>query len=169
MMKDTNQLIGIFNTLMVANNYPVANPVASDVMADLMREAAPAEWDAQKRRVYEDIQRLMINRLDYSDMFKIMDGLEYNGLMLYSMVQAENGEPVWSNIYIRNFETRINEIYVDPNLSDKVLIGEDGMSVFAYSFTDNCFEIRDKASTGYVIESHTNFSALLSALIDMVG
>lgn len=169
MMKDTNQLIGIFNTLMVVNNYPVANPVASDVMADLMREAAPAEWDAQKRRVYEDIQRLMINRLDYSDMFKIMDGLEYNGLMLYSMVQAENGEPVWSNIYIRNFETRDNEIYVDPNLSDKVLIGEDGMSVFAYSFTDNCFEIRDKASTGYVIESHTNFSALLSALIDMVG
>ena len=169
MMKDTNQLIGIFNTLMVANNYPVANPVASDVMADLMREAAPAEWDAQKRRVYEDIQRLMISRLDYSDMFKIMDGLEYNGLMLYSMVQAENGEPVWSNIYIRNFETRDNEIYVDPNLSDKVLIGEDGMSVFAYSFTDNCFEIRDKASTGYVIESHTNFSALLSALIDMVG
>ncbi|HIG8549224.1 YrhA family protein [Klebsiella pneumoniae] len=168
-MKDTNQLTGIFNTLMVANNYPVANPVASDVMADLMREAAPAEWDAQKRRVYEDIQRLMINRLDYSDMFKIMDGLEYNGLMLYSMVQAENGEPVWSNIYIRNFETRDNEIYVDPNLSDKVLIGEDGMSVFAYSFTDNCFEIRDKASTGYVIESHTNFSALLSALIDMVG
>ncbi|CAH3715889.1 hypothetical protein AI2709V1_4332 [Klebsiella pneumoniae] len=169
MMKDTNQLIGIFNTLMVANNYPVANPVASDVMADLMREAAPAEWDAQKRRVYEDIQRLMINRLDYSDMFKIMDGLEYNGLMLYSMVQAENGEPVWSNIYIRNFETRDNEIYVDPNLSDKVLIGEDGMSVFAYSFTDNCFEIHDKASTGYVIESHTNFSALLSALIDMVS
>ncbi|BBS54650.1 TPA: YrhA family protein [Klebsiella pneumoniae] len=169
MMKDTNQLIGIFNTLMVANNYPVANPVASDVMADLMREAAPAEWDAQKRRVYEDIQRLMINRLDYSDMFKIMDGLEYNGLMLYSMVQAENGEPVWSNIYIRNFETRDNEIYVDPNLSDKVLIGEDGMSVFAYSFTDNCFEIRDKASTGYVIESHTNFSELLSALIDMVS
>ncbi|HCU1162099.1 TPA: hypothetical protein OUG17_003552 [Klebsiella pneumoniae] len=168
-MKDTNQLIGIFNTLMVANNYPVANPVASDVIADLMREAAPAEWDAQKRRVYEDIQRLMINRLDYSDMFKIMDGLEYNGLMLYSMVQAENGEPVWSNIYIRNFETRDNEIYVDPNLSDKVLIGEDGMSVFAYSFTYNCFEIRDKASTGYVIESHTNFSALLSALIDMVG
>ncbi|HGF1390397.1 TPA: YrhA family protein [Klebsiella pneumoniae] len=168
-MKDTNQLIGIFNTLMVANNYPVANPVASDVMADLMREAAPAEWDAQKRRVYEDIQRLMINRLDYSDMFKIMDGLEYNGLMLYSMVQAENGEPVWSNIYIRNFETRDNEIYVDPNLSDKVLIGEDGMSVFAYSFTDNCFEIRDKASTGYVIESHTNFSALLSALIDKVS
>lgn len=168
-MKDTNQLIGIFKALMIANNYPVANPVASDVMTDLMRKAVPAEWDAQKRRVYEDIQRLMINRLDYSDMFKIMDGLEYNGLTLYSMVQAENGEPVWSNIYIRNFETRDNDIYVDLNLSDKVLIGEDGMSVFAYSFRDDCFEIRDKASTDYVIESHVHFSELLSALVDTVN
>ncbi|EAR1998514.1 YrhA family protein [Salmonella enterica] len=159
---------GILKTLLVDNNYPVANPVDPDVMADLMRKAAPAEWDAQKRKVFEDIQRLMIHRLDYSDMFEIMDGLEYNGLTLYSLVQAENDEPVWSNIYIRNFETRDNDIYVDPNLSDKVLIGEDGMSVFAYSFNDDCFEIRDKASTDYVIESHTNFSELLSALIDTV-
>ncbi|HII1670887.1 TPA: YrhA family protein [Salmonella enterica] len=155
--------------LMVANNYPVANPVDPDVMADLMRKATPTEWDAQKKRVYEDIQRLMINRLDYSDMFNIMDGLEYNGSTLYSLVQAENGEPIWSNIYIRNVDTRENEIYVDPNLTDKVLIGEDGMSVFAYSFTDDCFEIRDKASTGYVIESHPSFSELLSALIDTVS
>lgn len=159
---------GILKTLLVDNNYPVANPVDPDVMADLMRKAAPAEWDAQKRKVFEDIQRLMIHRLDYSDMFEIMDGLEYNGLTLYSLVQAENDEPVWSNIYIRNFETHDNDIYVDPNLSDKVLIGEDGMSVFAYSFNDDCFEIRDKASTDYVIESHTNFSELLSALIDTV-
>jgi len=138
-------------------------------MADLMRKVAPVDWDAQKRRVYEDIQRLMINRPDYSDMFNIMNGVEYKGLTLYSMVQAENGEPVWSNIYIRNVETRDNDIYVDPNLSDKVLIGEDGMSVFAYSFTDVCFEIRDKASTDYVIESYSNFSELLSALIDTVS
>ena len=160
---------GILKTLLVDNNFPVANPVDPDVMADLMRKAAPAEWDAQKRTVFEDIQRLMIHRLDYSDMFEIMDGLEYNGLTLYSMVQAENGEPVWSNIYIRNFETRDNNIYVDLNLSDKVLIGEDGMSVFAYSFREDCFEIRDKASTDYVIESHVHFSELLSALVDTVN
>ncbi|UAN17869.1 YrhA family protein [Enterobacter asburiae] len=157
---------GILKTLLVDNNYPVANPVDPDIMADLMRKAAPAEWDAQRRRVYEDIQRLMINRLDYSEMFKIMDGFEYNGLTLYSVVQAENGEPVWSNIYIRNFETRDNEMYVDPNLSDKVLIGEDVLSLFAYNFANDCFEIRDKASTDYVIESHANFSALLSAMIN---
>jgi len=168
-MKDTNQPIGIFNTLMVANNYPIANPIAPDIMADLIHKAAPDEWDVQKRTAYEDIQRLMISRPDYADMFKIMDGLEYNGLILYGMVQAENGEPLWSNIYVRNFEARDNEIYVDPNLSDKVLIGEDGMSVFAYSFTGDCFQIRDKASTEYVIESYSHFNELLSALIETVS
>ena len=55
-------------------------------------------------------------------MFNIMDGLEYNGLTLYNIVQAENGVPLWSNIYIRNVDTRTDEIYLDQNLTDKVLI-----------------------------------------------
>ncbi|CAH3490563.1 Uncharacterised protein [Enterobacter cloacae] len=168
-MKDTKQLIGDFNTLMVANNYPVVSPVEQNVMSDLMRKAPPEEWDAQKTSVYEDIQSLLINRKDYSDMFKIMDGLEFNGLTLYNLVQAENGEPLWSNIYVRNFETRDNEIYVDPNLTDKVLIGEDGMSIFVYSLKGDCFQIRDKASTEYVIESHEKFSDFLTALFQTVN
>lgn len=167
-MKDTEQLIGDFNTLMVASNYPIASPVDQRVMDDLMRKSPPEEWDAQKTSVYEDIQSLLINRKDYSDMFRRMDGLEFNGVTLYNLVQSENGEPLWSNIYVRNIETRDNEIYVDPNLADKVLIGEDGMSVFVYSFTENCFQIRDKASTEYVIESHEKFSDLLSSLIQTV-
>lgn len=168
-MKDTKQLIGDFNTLMVANNYPVVSPVEQNVMSDLMRKAPPEEWDAQKTSVYEDIQSLLINRKDYSDMFKIMDGLEFNGLTLYNLVQAENGEPLWSNIYVRNVETRDNEIYVDPNLTNKVLIGEDGMSIFVYSLKGDCFQIRDKASTEYVIESHEKFSDFLTALFQTVN
>uniref|UniRef100_UPI000CFBE70D YrhA family protein n=1 Tax=Cronobacter sakazakii TaxID=28141 RepID=UPI000CFBE70D len=121
---------GILKTLLVDNNYPVANPVNPEVMADVMRKAPPAEWDTQKKKVYEDIQRLMINRPDYSDMFQIMDGLEYNGLTLYSM----------ANIYIRNVETHNNESAIDSNLSDKVLIGRNEMFVFVYSFTDDRFE-----------------------------
>ncbi|MGK3472501.1 hypothetical protein ACSLOS_31505, partial [Klebsiella pneumoniae] len=44
-----------------------------------------------------------------------------------------------------------NEIYVDPNLIGKVVIGEEGMSVIVYSFTDDRFEIRDKVSSDYAI------------------
>lgn len=167
-MNDTNKMIGILNTMMIGDNYPVAMPVAPDTLTDLMRNPAPAEWDEVKRGVYADIQRLVINRPDYADMLKTMDGLEYNGLTLYSMTQAENGEPVWSNLYVQNIEARDNDIYVDPNLTDKVMIGEDGMSVFVYSFKDSCFQIRDKASTDYVIERYGTFGDLLSALIDTV-
>lgn len=42
-MNETNQLISTFNNLMVANNYQIASPVNSDVMADLMHKAPPAE------------------------------------------------------------------------------------------------------------------------------
>ena len=35
-MKDTDGLLGIFKTLMTADNYPIANPVHPAVMADLM-------------------------------------------------------------------------------------------------------------------------------------
>lgn len=167
-MNDTNKMSGILNTMMIGDNYPVAVPVAPDTLTDLMRNPAPAEWDEVKRGVYADIQRLVINRPDYADMLKTMDGLEYNGLTLYSMTQAENGEPVWSNLYVQNIEARDNDIYVDPNLTDKVMIGEDGMSVFVYSFKDNCFQIRDKASTDYVIERYGTFGDLLSAFIDTV-
>ncbi|WP_414057543.1 YrhA family protein [Pantoea dispersa] len=168
-MKDIKQLIGNLSTKMVASNYPIAGPVDSNVIADLTHKAPPEEWDAHKISVYEDIQHLLVNRKDYSDMFKFMDGLEFNGLTLYNLVQSENGEPLWSNIYIRNIETRENDIYVDPNLAGEVLIGEDGMSVFVYSLTDDCFQIRDKVSTEYVIESHEKFSHFLSALIDTVS
>ena len=167
-MNNTSQMISILNTMMVSDSYPVANPIAPDVIADLMHNPAPEGWDETKRGVYSDIQQLVINRPDYADMLKIMDGLEYNGLTLYGLTQAENGELAWSNIYIRNIDTRDNEIYVDPNLTDKLLIGEDGMSVFVYNLKDNCFQLRDKASTDYVIEEYGTFSDLLSALIDTV-
>lgn len=150
---------GILKTLLVDNNYPVANPVNPEVMADLMRKAPPAEWDTQKKKVYEDIQRLMINRPDYSDMFQIMDGLEYNGLTLYSM----------ANIYIRNFEIHNKESAIDSNLSDKVLIGGNEMFVFAYSFTDDRFEIRDKTSRDHVIATYAHFNELLSTIIDSLS
>ena len=167
-MNDTNKMIGILNTMMISDNYPVAEPVAPDTLTDLMRTPASAEWDDVKRGVYADIQRLVINRPDYANMLKIMDGVEYNGLTLYSLTQAENGEPVWSNLYVQNIETRDNDIYVDPNLTDKVVIGEDGMSLFVYSLKDGCFQIRDKVSTDYVIEGYGTFGELLSALIDTV-
>lgn len=169
-MKDTNQLLTVIKSLMTTDNYPVAGPVASDVITDLMNNAPPVEWDDYKKSAYKDVRRLLVDRVDYACMFDVMDGFEYNGLTLYSLAQAdENGIPPWSNIYVCNIDARENEIYVDANLSDKVVIGEDGMSYFVYSFEDNSFQIRDRVASDYVIESHAQFNDLLDALIESVS
>lgn len=44
-------------SLMVEGNYPVADPVDPDVMADLMHKVAPVEWEDKKEgsmRIFND-------------------------------------------------------------------------------------------------------------------
>ncbi|EMH4162080.1 hypothetical protein RJ498_001311 [Pluralibacter gergoviae] len=168
-IQDTEQRIRTLKKLMVTDDYPLVSPLAPSKLAEFMTRTPPDEWHGLKKKVYEEIQLLLRRRPDYAYMFTCLDGLEYNGLTLYNLAQAEHGEPLWSNIFIRNLEVRDNDIYVDPNLKDNVLIGEDGMSIFAYNFIDDCFQIQDKASTSYIIESHEKFSDFLSALIDTVS
>lgn len=168
-MKDLNTLLSDLRDLMAADDYPVAGPVDAATMAGIINNPPPADWDFHKKSAYEDIRLLLINRKDYAEMFSLMDGFEYNGLTLYNLVQAADNEPLWSNIYVRNFEARDNEICDDPNLTDKVLIGEDGMSLLAYAPAEDSFEIRDKAATDYVIESHPKFSDFLRAVIGTVA
>jgi hypothetical protein len=47
-----------------------------------------------------------------------------------NLVSFADNELIWSSIYVRTVEARDNEIGIYPDLTDKVLIGEDGMSVF---------------------------------------
>ena len=67
----------------------------------------------QARRGYEDIQRLLISRGNgLRGICSILwMWVSDNGMTLKYSPQAENGEPAWSNIFVRNFETRINEIW----------------------------------------------------------
>ncbi|KEA51444.1 hypothetical protein DT73_17160 [Mangrovibacter sp. MFB070] len=167
-MNDTKQCINQFKKLMVADKYHVTNPVPAKVMSDLMQSLPPADWDETKQKVFYDIQKLLSIRPEYAQLFNEMDGLEYNGLTIYSLAQAENGIPSWDNIYIQNLDNRDNDIYASPHLTDKIIIGEDGMSVFCYNFTDNVFEIRDRVAPDYVIESHKDFADFLTALYSTV-
>lgn len=155
--------------LMVSDDYAVAAPVPSGVMSDLLQTVSPVEWEGYKKAVYGDIQKLLISRQDYAHLFVLMDGLEYNGLTIYNLTQSENGIPVWSNIYTQNMDARSNDIYEDLNLTDKVIFGEDGMSLFTYNFSDDTFEIRDRVATDYIIESYRNFNEFLSAVVATVS
>lgn len=163
-MHDTKQCITQFKKLMIANDYHVAAPVPAEIMSDLMCTPAPIDWDEKKRNIFSDIQKLLSTQSDYTELFNEMDEFEYSGLTIYSFIQTENEIPTWDNIYIQNIGNRDNNIYVSPHLSDKIIIGEDGMSFFSYNFTDAVFEIRDRVAPDYLIESYKNFTDLLTAL-----
>ena len=167
-MKKSIHLLNTINDLMIEDGYPVAEPVTPDVMNDLMSKEPPAEWDTHKKAVYTDIQTLLSERRDYAEMFSVMDGFEYNGLNLYSLLLGDDEGVLWSNIYIQNIDTRNNDIYIDPHLNDNVVIGGDGISVFVYNFKEECFEIRDKVVTQNLIEAYKNFSDFLAEIISTV-
>lgn len=167
-MNETIHMLKTINDLMIEDEYPVAGPVTPDAMNDLMSKEPPAEWESHKKVVYKDIQKLLSKRPDYAEMFSVMDGFEYNGLNLYNLLQGDDEGMLWSNIFIQNIESRDNDIYIDPDLNDKVVIGGDGISVFAYSFEEDCFEIRDKVATQNLIETYKNFSDFLAEIISTV-
>ncbi|WP_318749302.1 hypothetical protein [Enterobacter asburiae] len=88
-MKDLTQLLSSLKRLMVADHYPLASPVAPEVLKDLICNPPPVEWADHKKSAYIDIQKLIKTRLDYAQVFNAMDGFEYNGLTFYNLVQAE--------------------------------------------------------------------------------
>ncbi|EOS93150.1 hypothetical protein ETR_20662 [Erwinia tracheiphila PSU-1] len=48
-MKNINQLLAIFSTLMTTDGYPVARPVDPDVLANLINKSSPEDWDELKK------------------------------------------------------------------------------------------------------------------------
>jgi hypothetical protein len=91
-----------------------------------------------------------------------MDGFEYNGLRLFSI---SNPEPAIKNIFLINEYYRNNDIYRDPVLQERLVIGEDGMSLFTYDAKKDLFEIRDSAASESVYGEFDNFTQLLAEMI----
>ncbi|WP_374206558.1 YrhA family protein [Enterobacter roggenkampii] len=90
--------------------------------------------------------------------------LEFNAATIYGFSQIADGEMLWSNIYTMNFYNRDNEIFIDPDLKDNIVIGEDSMSYFLYNMECKTFEIRDKIAPG-VLESFIEFNGILKYII----
>ena len=94
-----------------------------------------------------------------------MDGFEYNGLTMFSLSIPE---PIVKNFFIMNEFYRNND-YLDPELQERLVIGEDGMSLFTYDTKMNLFEIRDNASSESIYGSFDNFTDFLREILDTVA
>ncbi|MGX5026398.1 YrhA family protein [Enterobacter asburiae] len=163
--KAIDKSIEVLKKRMITYNYPVATPLAHDVQDFIQREIPPAEWEEMKKNTHKDIKKIFEEKKDIKYFYDKIDGFEYNAATIYGFSQVKDGELLWSNIYTNNFYFRDNEVYVDPDLAENIVIGEDSISYFVYDIEKQRFEVRDRVATDYIVESYINFNDLLKHII----
>ncbi|WP_431627990.1 YrhA family protein, partial [Enterobacter bugandensis] len=73
------------------------------------------------------------------------------------------------NLFVMNDFYRDNDDYINPDLAQRLVIGEDSISLFTYDTKSNLFEIRDNVGTENVFGSFDNFTDFLREILDTVA
>lgn len=146
--------------------YPIQEPL-KDTFIDSITKRKPA---TDTSPILEDLANelciLFVNQPDYVLLLEKMDGFEYDGLTLYSLSVPE---PLIKNLFIVNEFYRNNDDYIDPDLAERLVIGENSISLFTYDTKTNLFEIRDNIGTDNIFGSFSNFTNFLSDILDTVA
>lgn len=146
--------------------YPIQEPL-KDTFIDSITKRKPA---TDTSPILEDLANelciLFVNQPDYVLLLEKMDGFEYDGLTLYSLSVPE---PLIKNLFVVNEFYRNNDDYIDPDLAERLVIGENSISLFTYDTKTNLFEIRDNIGTDNIFGSFSNFTDFLSDILDTVA
>ncbi|MFX2843999.1 YrhA family protein, partial [Escherichia coli] len=61
---------------------------------------------------------------------------------------------------------RNNDDFINPDLQERLVIGDDSISIFTYDIKNNFFEIRDNIGTENIFSSFSDFSSFLNEIMD---
>lgn len=61
---------------------------------------------------------------------------------------------------------RDNDDFINPDLQERLVIGDDSISIFTYDIKSNFFEIRDNIGTENIFSSFSDFSSFLNEIMD---
>lgn len=67
-----------------------------------------------------------------------MDGFEVNGLRLFSLSIPE---PSVKNLFAVNEFYRDNDDFINPDLQERLVIGNDSISIFTYDIKSNFLKL----------------------------
>ncbi|HGY8655013.1 TPA: protein YrhA, partial [Escherichia coli] len=95
-------------------------------------------------KLCNEVSILFNNQPDYLNFLRAMDGFEVNGLRLFSLSIPE---PSVKNLFTVNEFYRNNDDFINPDLQERLVIGDDSISIFTYDIKSNFFEIRDNIGT----------------------
>ncbi|MGK9172924.1 YrhA family protein [Yokenella regensburgei] len=163
MNSDVISMLKQLRTMMTDLEYPIEQPINASFLDDL-KKGCEKTASSILNQIGNETRLLLVNQPDYKTLIETMDGFEYNGLTMFSLSIPG---PIVKNLFIMNEFYRNND-YLDPELQERLVIGEDGISLFTYDTQMNLFEIRDNASTESIYGSFDNFSDFLKEILDAV-
>ncbi|HBC6958870.1 TPA: hypothetical protein KE067_003475, partial [Escherichia coli] len=114
-------------------------------------------------KLCNEVSILFNNQPDYLTFLRAMDGFEVNGLRLFSLSIPE---PSVKNLFAVNEFYRNNDDFINPDLQERLVIGDDSISIFTYDIKNNFFEIRDNIGTENIFSSFSDFSSFLNEIMD---
>ena len=114
-------------------------------------------------KLCNEVSILFNNQPDYLTFLRVMDGFEVNGLRLFSLSIPE---PSVKNLFAVNEFYRDNDDFINPDLQERLVIGNDSISIFTYDIKSNFFEIRDNIGTENIFSSFSDFSSFLNEIMD---
>ncbi|WGK58976.1 YrhA family protein [Pantoea sp. SS70] len=142
---------------------PVEAPINEAFVDSITKRKPDSLATPMLKKLGDELCFLLVNQPDYFTFLKTMDGFEYNGLILYSLSVPE---PLDKNLFVMNDFYRDNDDFINPDLAQRLVIGNDSISLFTYDNKTNLFEIRDNAATENVFGVFDNFNEFL---IEVVG
>ena len=167
-----NKLIKMMNDL----DYPFEAPLKESFIESIIQIEFNSNSTNCLEKLCNEVSILFKNQPDYLTFLRAMDGLvgsemcirdrdgfEVNGLRLFSLSIPE---PSVKNLFAVNEFYRNNDDFINPDLQERLVIGDDSISIFTYDIKSNFFEIRDNIGTENIFSSFSDFSSFLNEIMD---
>lgn len=143
--------------------YPIENAIKSSFITSITERNSKNETSSILEQLCDELCILFSNQPDYLTFLEAMDGFEYNGLRIFSLSIPE---PLVKNLFIMNEFYRNNDDYINPDLAERLVIGDDSISLFTYDTKTDLFEIRDNIGTDNVFGTFKSFTEFLDEILD---
>lgn len=154
-----NKLIKMMNDL----DYPFEAPLKESFIESIIQIEFNSNSTNCLEKLCNEVSILFKNQPDYLTFLRAMDGFEVNGLRLFSLSIPE---PSVKNLFAVNEFYRNNDDFINPDLQERLVIGDDSISIFTYDIKSNFFEIRDNIGTENIFSSFSDFSSFLNEIMD---
>ncbi len=129
-----NKLKKMMNDL----DYPFEAPLKESFIESIIQIKFNSNPTNCLEKLCNEVSILFNNQPDYLTFLRAMDGFEVNGLRLFSLSIPE---PSVKNLFAVNEFYRNNDDFINPDLQERLVIGDDSISIFTYDIKNNFLKL----------------------------